>query len=462
MSLLLSRRSFLKGSLAAGAALSTAPLAARRPVRREPKLRVLSIGVIGTIGGYDRRQVASHPRAEIVGLCDVDAQVLAKAAKEHPKAFRCRDYREAFAEHANEFDAIICAVPDHSHAPIMLTAMQHDKHVYGQKPLVHQLEELDMLQRAIEAKPELVTQLGNQRMSSAGRQAAVEVLRRGLLGRAVEAIVWTDSPSENRYFNYWRKLNPPKQPPSHLDWELWLGPCEEAPYRDGLAPIRWRSWWDYGSGGLGDWGCHLLDVLFYAYDELQSPFAVQTHCHEPSNKFFHVAGCRSQLTYAVESHRFAKDSFTITYQDHHQKPSRAALGLPEHAHIGKNGSIVVGESATMVLEAGGRMEIYRHRRGKQPRVFKMGDLPQLPVFPKINHWHAWVDNCLGIKTKLWTPFRDGLRMTEAALLAVKATRFPGAELRWNREKLEFSNHKQASESIVRRKYREGFAPPCVG
>ncbi|MFO1522489.1 MAG: Gfo/Idh/MocA family oxidoreductase [Kiritimatiellia bacterium] len=208
-----SRRQFLLSSAAAGIGLGALGLPRARAASANGKLRVLSIGVIGTIGGTDRHQVAGHPDVEIAGLCDVDANSLAQAAAEHPGAFTCRDYREAFAQHADKFDAVIVSVPDHSHAPILLTAMAHDKHVYGQKPLVHQLEELAMVERALKARPRLVTQLGNQRMANPARRAAVDILRQGLLGRAVEAYTWTGAPSQDdTYFNnrrVIRKILPP-------------------------------------------------------------------------------------------------------------------------------------------------------------------------------------------------------------------------------------------------------------
>ena len=174
-----SRRQFLRSSAFAGIGVSTLGLSGLRAAPANSKLRVLSIGVIGTIGGNDRSQVSSHPMAEITGLCDVDSNQLSRAAKDHPKAFTCKDYREAFAKHSDKFDAVIVSVPDFNHAPIMLTAMQHNKHVYGQKPLVHQLAEIPMMERAVAAKPDLVTQLGNQRMVNFGRRAAIEILRSG-------------------------------------------------------------------------------------------------------------------------------------------------------------------------------------------------------------------------------------------------------------------------------------------
>lgn len=432
-------------------------VAAGRTPLRDTELRVLSIGVIGTIGGQDRKQIASHPKARIVGLCDVDANQLQKAALEHQDAFTCRDYREAFAAHAGEFDAVIVSTPDHSHAPIMLTALAHDKHVYGQKPLVHQLEELVLMEQGLKAKPDLVTQLGNQRMVFPGRRAFVEILRAGQLGKAIEAHVWVGSPDSRHYFNLDRELREPSEPPANLDWNLWLGPVAAEPYREGLCPIVWRSWWNFGTNGLGDWGCHVLDVILFSYDELRSPIAVQAHAPATSDEHFHVHPCRSTITYEVDSPNFARGIFPIYYSDSGQAPSRASLGLPAGEWPEKNMTVVVCEGGVIALSAGGRCEVWRD--GYRTDGLKM---PYLPDFRPLNHWHAWVDNCLGQKTELRTPFAQAIRITEPALLAVKATRFPGQELRWDKQQLAFTNHAEATKTLVRRDYREGFAPPVVG
>ena len=450
----LSRRDFLYSTGAAGLGLSFAGLPTG--VLGDGKVRVLSIGVIGTIGGHDRDQVAGHPDAEIVGLCDVDASSLARASEDHPEAFTCRDYREAFELHPDAFDAVIVATPDHSHAPIALTALAHDKHVYGQKPLVHQLEELSLIQRAVEAKPHLVTQVGNQRMVYPGRRAAVELLRSGVLGKAVEAHVWTGAPNLGNYFNFEGILSEPVEPPTDLDWDLWLGPAAEQPYREHLAPVKWRSWWDFGTGGLGDWGVHVLDVIFFGFDELVSPIAVQTFAPHAADEF-HPYPCSSTITYAVDSERFADHHFPIHYRDRSQAPSRASLGLPAGDWPDSNMTIIVHEGGILALTAGGRLEVWRD--GKMTDGMTM---PGLPEFPELNHWHAWVDNIVGRDTELRTPFADGVRITEAALLAVKATRFPNQELRWDRASLSFTNHSEATDTIVRREYRSGFAPPAVG
>jgi hypothetical protein len=158
----------------------------------------------------------------------------------------------------------------------------------------------------------------------------------------------------------------------------------------------------------------------------------------------------------VGSEKFARKQFAIYYSDSSQAPSRAALGLPPGKYPDTNMTVVVCEGGVLCLTADGRLEIWRD--GIMTSGLKM---PGLPDFPKMNHWHAWVDNCLGIKTELRSPFKDAVRMTEATQLAVKATRFPGEELRWDKSTLSFSNHEEATKTIIRRSYRDGFAPPPV-
>lgn len=450
-----SRRSFLRQSAAAGLGLGALGFPTLRAAEPAGKLRVLSVGVIGTVGKADRTQVAAHPDAEIVGLCDVDARYLAEAAADHPNAFTCRDYREAFSRHADKFDAVIVSVPDHTHAPVILTAMAHGKHVYGQKPLVHQLAELDMIGRALDARPDLVTQLGNQRMAHPGRRAAVDILRGDMLGKAIEAYCWTGSPSDGKYFNY-GKVHREAKVPDHLDYDLWLGPCAEMPYYELLVPEKFRSWWDFGTNGLGDWGCHLIDVIMFGYDELTSPVSVRTDCPEPAGEIFHVNPCKSTLRYAVDSPRFASSSFPLHFYDTGQKPTPEQLRIPEPIKD-NNMTVVVCEGGTLALQADGKLKIWRD--GKVENGLRLPGVPK--KYAPLNHWHAWVDRCLGRDTELRTPFRDGIRITEPALLAVKATRFPGRELAWDSGKLTFTNHPEATATIVRREYRDGFAPPVV-
>jgi predicted dehydrogenase len=417
-------------------------------------LRILQVGVGGSIAPADHNQLKAHPDVQFTGFCDVDQKALAEVQKQFPDAFACKDFRDAFANHADAFDAVLVCVPDHNHAVVMLTALKAHKHVYGQKPLVQQLAEVVAMERALTARPDLVTQVGNQRMGHKGRQHAVDILRRRLLGKAVEAHVWVGGPPDqgNEYFWY-GGLKDPTPPPDHIDWPLWLGCAEDAPHREGLVGLRWRSSWDYGTGQLGDWCTHLLDVLYYAYD-LPSPQAVLSHTRTASD-FYHAQHVHAVLSYPGGGAMFARPVFPVHYCDKGQHPSRRALGLPPGT-FESTGTLVVCEHGVLYVAPEGHLEVWQDG---QPIAWEQ--LPGLGKVQERNHWHAWVDTIQGKEGAfLQSPFGVAAGMAEAGLLCSKAARFPGVELLWDKQKLAFTNHAEATDTIVRRRYRPGFELPA--
>ncbi|MFO0962577.1 MAG: Gfo/Idh/MocA family oxidoreductase [Phycisphaerales bacterium] len=467
-----SRRDALRTAAAAAGAWLAAPLlvrpatAADAPTPALPtpastraragalgKLQLLQIGVGGSIAPADRHELKQHPDVVFSGFCDVDANARSQIHGEFPDAFVCTDFREAFDKHRDTFDAVVVCVPDHNHALIMLTAMKAGKHVYGQKPLVQQLSEVVAMDRAIAACPNLVTQTGNQRMGYTGRQYAVEILRKNLLGKAIEAHVWVNGPPDggDGYF-YYGGLKDPTPPPANIDWPLWLGAAVDAPCREGLVGQRWRSSWDYGTGQLGDWCTHLLDVLVFAYG-LDSPTAVLSQTRTPSD-FYHALCVQSTLSYPGGGEHFARPVFPVHYCDRGQAPSRAALGLPP-GKFGGTGTLVVCEDGVLCVQPEGEIEVWR---GGKPVDWKA--LPGLGTCQARNHWHSWVNRILGKQDAfVQTPFSAGVRMAEAGLLCSRAARFPNQELRWDRAALKFTNHEDASRTIVTREYRPGFGLP---
>lgn len=444
------RRSFVKTGAIATASLASMSWRTRAQANKNSKLRIFQIGV-GGIGGLERGGLKGHPMVEFAGFCDVDRRELDGMQKQFPNAWLIRDYREAFANKLGDFDAVIVETPDFHHAPMMLTALKHNKHVYGQKPLVHQLDELRLMRDALKARPHLVTQMGNQRACKTGRMQAVEILRKNQLGRPVEAHVWTGGISKSHYFSDpWSSYTPAQAVPDYLDWNLWRGPlADEVPYSDDLAPRRWRSYWETGGGQFADWGCHLLDLLYFAYD-LPSPEAVITYTGRAANTG-HSSHNLSTVTYPGGGN-FAREKFVVHYNDTSLQPSFAALGLPP-MKVDANHTMVVCEEGTLLLQADGKVTVFR--KGK---VVENEPMPE--VAPR-DHWKDWADNCLGQNKPLWTPFTIGWRITEPALLAVKATRYPGQELRWDSANLRFTNYDKANAEVLKRQYREGFAPPQV-
>jgi len=438
-----------------------APTPAPRPVFRGKmsKLQILQVGVGGSIAPADRDQLTKHADVVFAGLCDVDSDALANVAKDHPQAFTCRDFREAFDKHGDKFDAVVVCTPDHNHALIDLWALRANKHVYGQKPLVQQLSEVVAIEKAIAAKPQLVTQTGNQRMGPEGRQITVDILRRGLLGKAIEAHVWIGGPGEGTDGYFWYGgLKDPIQPPANIDWPLWLGAAVDAPCRPGLIGLQWRSSWDYGTGQLGDWCTHLLDLLYFSFD-LPSPVSVMAHTLKASD-FYHARGVMSTLTYDVSKQKnramFAKDRFVVHYGDQSQAPSRAELGLPEGKWPG-SGTMIVCEGGVIFNQPEGAPEVWI---GGKKVDWK--DIKGRGEVKARNHWHSWVDKILGKEGAfVQTPFNYSVGIAEAGLLCSKAARFPQTELVWDKSKLAFTNHEEATKTCVTREYRKGFELPTV-
>ncbi len=454
------RRDFLQttAALGLGAFATTIPAFAQsstRPATNDTRLRVISIGVTGTIGGTDRMKVHEHPKADIVGLCDVDSQAIAEAAKAHPSAFTCADYREAFDKHANQFDAVIVATPDHSHCAIMTLALAKGKHVYGQKPLVHQLEELHTLSRAVKARPQLVTQTGNQRIESPCRRAAVDILKSGTLGKVIEVHIsfGASAISGGHYFTD-GVLRDPIDPPANINYDLWLNGAQYEPCRPQMVQRQWRSWWNYGGGMIADWIVHLVDVMFYAFPELQSPTQVCSRTRSRDLTHFHADRVSSTLCYPVNSDNFANSNCNFYLYDSGIRPDRKQLGIGDGDWPANNFTAIVCEAGTIVLGPSEPIEVWR-----EGQLTNGLEVPGLPDYESFNHWHAWVDKALGIDTPHhWTPFDIGLRCTEVGLLAIKAAKYPGQILEWNADKRTFTNHKEATKTIVRRNYRKGFEP----
>ncbi len=427
---------------------------ARAQTNKNSKLQIYNVGVGGSISPFDKDQLKKHPNVVFTGLCDVDSNALDKYKKEFPDAFAVKDFREGFASHADKFDAVLACTPDHNHALVDMTALKAGKHIYGQKPLVQQLAEVAAVEKAVAASPNLITQVGNQRMGGPGRQTALDILKRGVLGKAIEAHVWIGGPPEGTKGYFWYGgLQDPTPPPPNIDWPLWLGAAVDAPHRPGLISLQWRSSWDYGTGQLGDWCNHLLDIIYFAYD-LPSPIAVQCCTHAPSD-FYHRRFVKSTLTYAVSGEKFARNRFVLNYADQGQAPSRASLGLPA-GKFPDSGTMVVCEGGILFADPSGYPKIWIDGKEVDYKT-----LPGVAPIPERNHWHSWVDKILGKPDAfVQTPFSYGARIAEAGLLASKSAKFPNQELRWDKATLSFTNHEEATKTIVRRaEYRKGFELP---
>ncbi|MFP6694706.1 MAG: Gfo/Idh/MocA family oxidoreductase, partial [Pirellulales bacterium] len=249
------RREFLARSAAATAlAGGLSPDASSADEAKSPNER-LNIAAIGATGraGADISGVASQ---NIVAIADVDRNLLDSGSAKYPAARRYRDFRVMLEKEADKIDAVVVGTPDHTHAPAAAMALRLKKHVYCEKPLAHTVYEARFL-AALAKENGLVTQMGTQIHAGDNYRRVVELVQSGTIGKVREAHVWVN-------VNYsGRRLTTGKPAPQHVDWDLWLGPSRAHPYCESIDqngrvfpvhPYHWRRFWDFGTGGLGDFG----------------------------------------------------------------------------------------------------------------------------------------------------------------------------------------------------------------
>lgn len=429
------RRTFLvTAAVAAGWNGSRSRLVAASPGGR---LRTAHVGV-GGMGSADLGSIASHPQVEVAALCDVDQQTLEKAAARHPHARTFRDFREMLATLGDTIDAVVVSTPDHTHAPAAMSALNLGKAVYCQKPLTHEVHEARQLRRVAETKG-LVTQMGIQVHSSAVYRRAARMIQEGVIGKVSHVHAWS---SKNWGYDGAAPANG-QAPPAALDWNLWLGTAATRPYTAGLYhPGNWRRMVDFGTGTLGDMGVHIFDTPFDAL-ELTAPRWVRTTCRAPTG-VGHPE--RNVVEYEFPGTAHTASSLRWTWYDGADAPPKSAdVKLPEAVKLPDQGSLFIGEGGVMLLPHIGEAVLFPEERFADYRRPDVAD---------VNHYHQWVDACLGTG-KTSADFAYAGRLTESLLLGVVANRFPGRTLTWNAEALTVVDVPEAT-TLIRRTYRDGF------
>lgn len=251
------RRDAMKSTaaIASGLFLGTCP--SPSPAAPNDKLNIAFIG----IGGRGRANLNALRRAEnVVALCDVDDSRAGNAYQSNPKARKFRDFRKMFDAMEKQIDAVVVSTPDHTHFHPSMLALGLGKHLYCEKPMAHSVWETRAM-TDLARRQKVATQLGVQRHTLGNVHRVVELIQAGTIGEIAEVHSWIGG---NRGMSKVPGDRPPV--PGHLDWDLWLGPTTQRPYHPTYCPYGWRFWWDYGTGETGNWGCHILDIPFWALD----------------------------------------------------------------------------------------------------------------------------------------------------------------------------------------------------
>ena len=437
---LLSRRSLLRHATITGMAFPLASVARLGRAAANDKLRLAGIGV-GGMGGADLAALSSHPKVEVVALCDVDAGKLAAAAEKHASAQQFADFRRMFDECAGLIDAVHVSTPDHTHAPAAMTALNYGKHVYCQKPLTHDVHESRQLRAAAAANASLVTQMGTQIHSNTQYRTAVKLVQSGIIGKVREVCSWS-----GKTWGYDGPKPEPGAVPASLDWNLWLGTAADRPFCPGhYHPGNWRRWYDFGGGTMGDMAIHILDPVFSAL-QLGPPRSLLSNSSRPPADSF---GMQNETRFTFPAGKYTTDGFVLTWYDGGKMPDTSAWPLEgadgTRMALPGQGSIFLGEKGAILLP-----------HVAMPTLLPVKDFAgaTIEAAPNGNHYHLFVDACLG-GAPTTCGFDYAGPLTETVLLGTLANRFPGDELRWQPAAMTIPNHDQA-DALLRRKYRQGF------
>jgi predicted dehydrogenase len=443
------RRTFVQSLAIAGSALALPASSYARLLGANDRLNVASVGTGGK-GQSDLNGVAASPAVNVAAICNIDdsAKHLGWAAEKYPQARKYSDWRKLLDD-AKDIHGVIVSTPDHMHAPVSLAAMQLGKHIFCQKPLTHTLHEARQMRLAAN-KYKVVTQMGNQIQSHEAYRTAVAWVHSGLIGKVKEVHSWQGGVPRWRLADDRPAGADPV--PAGVQWDLWLGVAPERPYKTDLYhSFNWRNWQDYGTGQLGDFGCHILDPVFMAL-KLTSPTKVSADA-PPINR-------ETWTKWAVVHYEFPKTEYTkgdtlkLTWYDGDGVlPPRDHLGdVPESYKLPGSGSALIGEKGTLIVP-----------HVALPKAFPEEKFPADKVPPKVegvDHYVQWADACRGMG-KATSNFDYAGPLTEAVMLGTIAIRVQGDELKWDAKSLKITNS-TAAQALVSKPYRKGWEPTWIG
>lgn len=431
-----SRRSFLK---LLGTSVVSAPFVSSNLFAEEPTkpLRHASFGAGGQAWS-DLIQIADCKNVEIVAICDVDLSQTTKARKQFPNAKIYQDWRELLDKEGNNIDSVNVSTPDHMHAPIGMRAMQMGKHVYGQKPLAHNLHDVRQMTE-LASKSKVVTQMGIQFHSSAYYRIAARLIKDHAIGKIKEVHSW----SSKSWGDPSARPDVSDPVPAKFNWDFWLGVCSERPFIGGqyYHPGNWRKRLDFGAGTLGDMGCHILNPVFEGLG-LSSPVSVRSEGPAPNQWNWAID---SKVIYTFDGTPMTEGkSLQVIWYDGAARPPAEVIALLEGKEFPDQGSIFIGTDGVILLPHPSLPELFPKEKFKGYK---------LPRVKGLNHWEQFVEACRG-NGETAASFAYAGPLTEAILVGGVASRFPQTTLAWNYRDLKFDLAE--ANPFVREEYRKGW------
>ncbi len=447
MSSRVSRRRFLKQGAFAGALILTAPGMARTYAANAK----LNFGFVAT-GGRGGAHLGMGKKHATIGLCDVDLGRTKKAQEMFPKAKVYQDYRKMFDELGSKMDACAVATPDHHHATAATRALTQGIHCYCEKPLTWSIHEARVL-ADLTRKHKVATQMGNQGHANQGNRRVVEWIRDGAIGEVKEVHTWTNRPVWPQGY---AELPPKEDVPDTLDWDCWIG---GAPYRErrkNMHAFGWRGWLDYGTGTIGDMGCHTWDCVWWSLDP-KAPLSAEVVKVEGKNDISHPKSVHYKWEFGPNDWR---PGFTAHWYSKPWKPEipdeiKNDPDLPDkQKKLSGSGSIFVGTKGKLYV-AGDYGNSPRLIPIKAMNAYKEKGLPEkIPSSP--GHHEEFLRAARGDEP--WdypkSNFMYGGPLVEAMLLGIVALQ-AGEKVRWDAKNLKVTNSAKANR-FVQREYRKGW------
>ena len=436
------RRQFLHWTTLGGAGFWLGTQSLATAARRLSANEKLNIGVVGVAhrGGANLSGVAHE---NIVALCDVDDALLAAAAKKFPQAKTYNDFRQMLDQ--KDMDAVVCSTADHTHAVVCVGALRSGRHVYCEKPLTRTVSECRIV-RDTAREMKAVTQMGTQIHAGTNYRRTVELVQSGAIGPVSEVHVWVNV----KYGGMERPTDTPPAPPT-LHYDLWLGPVESRPYHPEYVPGRWRNWWAFGGGGLGDFGCHYMDLPHWALG-LRDCSSAEVVDGPPVHPETVPPWLILRYEYPA---RDKQPPVKLTWYHGGRQPEMLPSIVPDEKPD-KNGNVKKSEWKSGVLFIGqkGMLLADYSRRVLLPEKDFTGFEPPKPFIPdSIGHHKEWTEACkIGGPTTCNFDYSGAL--SETVLLGNVAYRV-GRKLEWDAPKLRARNC-PAADAFIQHHYREGW------
>jgi predicted dehydrogenase len=470
------RRDFLKtGALAAGSFMIVPRhVLGKGFIPPSDKLNMAAVGCGGK-ADVNIRQAYNGGTDNFVAICDVDDRQSEKYRKQFPTAPYYQDYRKMLEKEAQHIDAVFITTPDHMHFPIAMACIDLGKHVYVEKPLTKDIWEARNL--AIAAKKrKVVTQMGNQGSSGAGTRQTEAIVQSGILGEVHTIEVWTDRPVWPQGVKSPKDRGESQPVPAGVDWNLWLGTAPKRDYHEAYMPFRWRGYWDFGTGALGDMGCHFIDVPFRAM-KLGYPTSVECSVGSVYADFFQQAFFDDVCPPSTSIHlKFASRTkgkeISFSWYDGGIRPQ-----LPE----GCDYKTVFGSTDGGMLFIGTKGILSAEMFGEKPRLWPEKKFENVKVAAPTRalvqgnwegHQQQFVQACKkGYGAYTSSSFEESGPLTEIVLMGNLAVRsfllrenkadgkgvnFPGRQkLIWDGDNMKITNF-DAANQFVKREYRTGW------